>query len=149
MNNLPQKAKIEIFEKYQNNLLERIKNNPFVDFKKYGCKESLEFDKELDVLRYKKLDKLKLLYTDGCKIDPYIFTEAAKIGNLEMMKWLRSVDCPMEESTFAYAVLHGNLMNMEWLLDIDCPCESTALLDAAIENGNLEIIKWVRTYYIA
>ena len=71
---------------------------------------------------------------------------AASYGHLEILQWLRSQEppCPWRDFTDYSAAAHGQLACLQWAHTNGCPSAEKHTCEIAAQNGNLEILQWVR-----
>ncbi|GFH55041.1 hypothetical protein CTEN210_11517 [Chaetoceros tenuissimus] len=76
-----------------------------------------------------------------------LFSEAAKIGDIEMMEYCHNKNCPVPFDIYSDALINEDkasaLKTLKWLHQYDYPLEASACATAA-KSDNLEALKWAR-----
>ena len=98
------------------------------------------FDKTLE---YGNLDNLKWLYANSCLCSYRdTFKIAVELGNIENIKWLISTSYQIEIYSLSIVAKYGDLDFMKSLKNNNRPFDYN-IFPNAIENGNLDNIKWL------
>ena len=91
------------------------------------------------------LEMIQYFKNSGVEVDPSICAEAAEQGHFEILKWMHENQCDWDSDTTTNAAKYGNLSILQWLIEVNCPIDATNLEEGAIQGGNLQLIKWVKS----
>jgi hypothetical protein len=113
----------------------------------------IEIDKALGSLGYQAarnghLHVLKWIKSEGISLNKRICAAAAaSSGDIEVLAFCKNEGCVFEKDTLLNAVRTGNLDIVKYCFDlIECPRNDESLCTTAVNSGNLECLKLVRSY---
>ncbi|GFR45491.1 hypothetical protein Agub_g6835, partial [Astrephomene gubernaculifera] len=91
-------------------------------------------------------DALAFLLSEGMAPEEYSIRGVAGGGHLAALQLLRDHGCPMDEATVASAARAGHLHVVVWLVEAlgDELLQEKSVCTAAMESGNLELLRWLR-----
>ena len=92
------------------------------------------------------LHVLKWLHDRAQKFDSWVTFYAAKNNHLEVLKWSRTVGTDWNPAVCVVAARLGHFELLKWAMNNGCPYDKQKCEDAARENFNIEILKWIQNY---
>ncbi len=95
------------------------------------------------LVRYGKLDLLKIAVNNGCLLGSTTCAIAAYNGHLDILKWAYNNLGPWNKSICAYAAENNQLHIIVWARENGCVWNEDTCALAAL-GGHLDILKWVR-----
>lgn len=131
--------------RYSSPLTKRIINlvcKQFWDTRRYSRK-----DYSCAALALQEDEKHLFYYFLDCKVDWLTYTEACRLGNLELLERLlprkEELDQKYYRLLWKTAIEEGHLHVLHWLHKYFLYSMSSSLLVAAVERGNLQIVEWL------
>jgi hypothetical protein len=91
------------------------------------------------------LHVLQWVRANGCPWDGDTCAEAAKQGDLPMLQWARANGCDWDARTCKAAAQNGHLYILQWATANGCPWDAAACFQAAMDEGEEEIVQWMIT----
>ena len=89
-------------------------------------------------IRRGHFEVVKWLVENGCTMKPYVLSDGAISGNLELCAWLaRNVNSP----TYDFTLISSNINVIKWFFERGCK-QSYSVATLA-SRGNLEDLKWL------